>query len=604
MPSKTPKQHRAMMAAAHGHSTLGIPQKVGQDFVAADASKPAALSKGGRLVDHGDHFKLHTQGGDVFTIAHKGLHPSTVKHLRKFAEGGTVKYMDEGGDDRTPGDGVTAPDAYVREEQDAADEGLRGEGGGDEQPGEDRGGMAAVTQVMREGNAARDADERASSTGPLYAGAGMTEPEVGTVGPLKGGIISKEAPTGGSLGTGEQPPAAEQPGTTSDNVQLGKFVAAKVHDITPQEVAANEAAKAARSENAAKQAEAAGDTEKANAEKIQGLQALQKSSDEHFAEIQGRARQLRQDIENGKIDPSHYWADRGTGGRITASIGLLLSGLGSGLGGGPNMAMQVIQKNIDRDIDAQKANLETKKSLLADTYRETGDLRLATQMAQHTLMNVALAKLNTIAAKSSSAAVKANAAVANAAGDMALAQSARGIADRRSANQAAAANANTQAQNSLALQKAKAGDALKTPREMQGSKIGNLNATISDLDEHLGNLEKGSQGVLGAFKQNIRKELPWGKDEKASAAAAGVLREKVASALGGGVASDQRIKQALDLVPEPADNADLAKDKIARLKQLLATQRDEYARQQAQVGYRVGSTVPMQPTPAAPSLKR
>ena len=36
MPSKTPKQARAMRAAAAGRSTLGIPQSVGREFVAAD----------------------------------------------------------------------------------------------------------------------------------------------------------------------------------------------------------------------------------------------------------------------------------------------------------------------------------------------------------------------------------------------------------------------------------------------------------------------------------------------------------------------------------------------------------------------------------------
>lgn len=39
MPSKTSKQHRAMEAAAHGHSTLGIPKKVAKEFVAADKKK-------------------------------------------------------------------------------------------------------------------------------------------------------------------------------------------------------------------------------------------------------------------------------------------------------------------------------------------------------------------------------------------------------------------------------------------------------------------------------------------------------------------------------------------------------------------------------------
>lgn len=36
MPSKTAKQRRAMQAAAAGKSTLGIPKKVGKEFVAAD----------------------------------------------------------------------------------------------------------------------------------------------------------------------------------------------------------------------------------------------------------------------------------------------------------------------------------------------------------------------------------------------------------------------------------------------------------------------------------------------------------------------------------------------------------------------------------------
>lgn len=39
MPSKSAKQHRAMEAAAHGHSTLGIPKKVAKEFVAADKGK-------------------------------------------------------------------------------------------------------------------------------------------------------------------------------------------------------------------------------------------------------------------------------------------------------------------------------------------------------------------------------------------------------------------------------------------------------------------------------------------------------------------------------------------------------------------------------------
>jgi hypothetical protein len=39
MPSVSEKQRRAMQAAAHGQSTLGIPKSVGQEFAAADSAK-------------------------------------------------------------------------------------------------------------------------------------------------------------------------------------------------------------------------------------------------------------------------------------------------------------------------------------------------------------------------------------------------------------------------------------------------------------------------------------------------------------------------------------------------------------------------------------
>jgi hypothetical protein len=39
MPSKSAKQHRAMQAAAHGASNIGIPKDVGQEFLKADKKR-------------------------------------------------------------------------------------------------------------------------------------------------------------------------------------------------------------------------------------------------------------------------------------------------------------------------------------------------------------------------------------------------------------------------------------------------------------------------------------------------------------------------------------------------------------------------------------
>ena len=48
MPSVSAKQHRAMAAAAHGKSTLGIPKKVGKEFMAADKGGKLPKRKSGR----------------------------------------------------------------------------------------------------------------------------------------------------------------------------------------------------------------------------------------------------------------------------------------------------------------------------------------------------------------------------------------------------------------------------------------------------------------------------------------------------------------------------------------------------------------------------
>ena len=55
MPSKTPRQHRAMEAAANGKSTLGIPKSVGKDYVEADAVRMADGGEAGSDSDAADN---------------------------------------------------------------------------------------------------------------------------------------------------------------------------------------------------------------------------------------------------------------------------------------------------------------------------------------------------------------------------------------------------------------------------------------------------------------------------------------------------------------------------------------------------------------------
>lgn len=80
MPSVSEPQHRAMEAAAHGNSTLGIPEKVGKEFVAADIN-----AKLDALIDSAD--KLERACADAMKPKRE-LFKSTPG---EYAAGGNLK---------------------------------------------------------------------------------------------------------------------------------------------------------------------------------------------------------------------------------------------------------------------------------------------------------------------------------------------------------------------------------------------------------------------------------------------------------------------------------------------------------------------------------
>jgi hypothetical protein len=73
-----------------------------------------------------------------------------------------------------------------------------------------------------------------------------------------------------------------------------------------------------------------------------------------------------QELANVRIDPEKWWADRNTGQKIAAFISVIAGGLVAPYQGGRNDGLAMIQGAIDRDIDAQKANLAGRRAALAD----------------------------------------------------------------------------------------------------------------------------------------------------------------------------------------------------------------------------------------------
>ena len=87
MPIKSEQQRKAMEAAAHGHSTLGIPKKVGEEFIQADGVGLAANGGLRMKLDACDDAQGHAAGivfvapdGDILLLRRSGAEDNFAHH--------------------------------------------------------------------------------------------------------------------------------------------------------------------------------------------------------------------------------------------------------------------------------------------------------------------------------------------------------------------------------------------------------------------------------------------------------------------------------------------------------------------------------------------
>lgn len=129
----------------------------------------------------------------------------------------------------------------------------------------------------------------------------------------------------------------------------------------------------------------------------------------HYQAIDDENQAMMQDINNKHIDPNHFLASKGTAGHIGVGIGLLLGGMSAGTLGGENPAVSMLNRQIDRDIDAQKIELGKKESLLSANFHRYNNMRDATDMTRIMQTNILANKIAMEAAKSQSPMAAANA---------------------------------------------------------------------------------------------------------------------------------------------------------------------------------------------------
>lgn len=387
--------------------------------------------------DHGSHFEIHDKrDGSSFKVAKKGL---SKKNLDAVTG---MQHLDDGG---FP-DGGAAPD-------DGTDAGGGSDGsGGNYTPAFGTDPMGAF-QAPASANPITPMDDSISmDTTPSNPVTPMGDavdmpPAANVPAPVNSQpgqtyATPDQAPpqTPGTLPAPQQSPQS-QAGSNVAQIPAMAPVQMPAFPAPPAGVSTKPLEKADQEEKDALQQGVQLAQQKGSAEKtLQDQLAVaeqQRQTDMQTAlkAEQARGDQFRQAVANGKIDPQRYWKSLGTGGQIGNILLAAIGGFASGWTHGkvPNYALQAINDNVDKDIEAQKAEMTKNMDLAKMSDEQLSALRTQFDQKKIDLLQLSKIKLDSVAAQYGGANAQAAAAQLSAGIDKELAKTQISVA-QQSAN--------------------------------------------------------------------------------------------------------------------------------------------------------------------------
>lgn len=122
-------------------------------------------------------------------------------------------------------------------------------------------------------------------------------------------------------------------------------------------------------------------------------------------------------VASARLDPSRWYRDQGAGGTIAAAIAIALGGLGQALGGTDrNLALEEINRSIDRDMEAQQSEIDSGRAaadlagnMLSITRQEFGDRDAAREAGRAAMLRQVAAQTQAQAADLADDAARLNA---------------------------------------------------------------------------------------------------------------------------------------------------------------------------------------------------
>lgn len=179
----------------------------------------------------------------------------------------------------------------------------------------------------------------------------------------------------------EPPPSNMTLPTSSPTMQQNPIAQSMGNQASVQESALGQMEQGQRAEASAIGAQGKQEASAARQQQQQDVD-LESQFQAKSKEIDAERMAVYNDLKAGHIEPNHYLQNMSGFGQAMTAIGLALGGYGAGINGGPNTAMEFLNKQIDRDVEAQKAEMGKKENLLSHLQQQFGNLRDATTMAK------------------------------------------------------------------------------------------------------------------------------------------------------------------------------------------------------------------------------
>jgi hypothetical protein len=262
-------------------------------------------------------------------------------------------------------------------------------------------------------------------------------------------------------------------------------------------------------------------------------------------------------MQTASIDPNRYWSSKSTGQKVMASIGMALGGLG----GHGNQAIDVLKSAIDRDVDAQKTDMEKKRIGLQgqqNVYKmmldQFGDQRAAESATKASLLNIAEMQVKQIAAQYQGPKIQAEAQ--KLLGNIAL--------EKGKAAQEFMGFVKTSA-GMMSADKMDRDIQMRVPKELQAEAM----KERGEWDKH----NKVKQGVSEAMEtmfDNRRNLIPGTSGHNVAEAAKAKIKTLTSELFGG--KSEQEFKLIEPMLPTWKDSPDDFKFKMDQIQQKLDSQ--------------------------------